>query len=213
MLTALLLVASAASAHFIIQSPPSRPFDDDGEAKGPCGNQPLGARTHFPITGGSIIGDLFHPTATANFSIVIGNTDPLASQFGQVFIGPGSNVQLTEGEFSAGPIDLSKVQGAVDGASGTIQVALSTVDGLLYQCIDVTLDAKLTAVPSASITPFSAIPDGGAPATTTTANAPSSAKASSSNVPASTASTTAKSGAVGNAVAFVALAVAASLAF
>ncbi|KAI8621684.1 hypothetical protein BC830DRAFT_1093077 [Chytriomyces sp. MP71] len=131
MLISLLLAASAASAHFIIQSPPSRPFDDDGEAKGPCGNQPLGVRTHFPITGGNIVGDLFHPTATANFSIVIGNTDPLASQFGQVFIGPGSNVKLTEGEFSSGPIDLSKVQGVADGAGATIQVAVSTVDGLL----------------------------------------------------------------------------------
>ncbi|KAI8613720.1 hypothetical protein BC830DRAFT_1082476 [Chytriomyces sp. MP71] len=196
--TLVLAAASSAMAHFIIQSPPSRPFDDDGEAVGPCGNQPLGARTAFPITGGAIIGDLFHPTATANFSIVISNTDPTASQFGQVFIAPGMNVALTEGQFDYGPIDLSKVDGAMNGANATIQVLISTVDGILYQCIDViqTFDSSISAIKTAAITPFSAIADAAGPAANTaTATAQASKTAAASSAVASTSS---KSGALAN---------------
>ncbi|KAJ3234734.1 hypothetical protein HDU78_005696 [Chytriomyces hyalinus] len=152
---ALLLAASSAFAHFTISSPKSRKFDEDTENLGPCGNQVLGARSQFPITGGSIKGDLFHPTATANFSIVISNTDPTASQFGKVFVPidggkEATNVALKQGSFDSGSIDLSKVSGAVEGANATLQVVVSTTDGTLYQCMDVTLSKDAAVAPAAS---------------------------------------------------------------
>ncbi|KAJ3074839.1 hypothetical protein HDU99_001655, partial [Rhizoclosmatium hyalinum] len=132
-----LLLAAVASAHFIITSPVSRPFDDELEVKNPCGGQPLGPRTDFPITGGSIVGRLLHPTGKARFSMVLSKVDPTADQFGQVLIGPGDNVQVTEGVFSTGPMDLSAIPGVKDGAPATFQVVMQTVDGVLYVCIDV----------------------------------------------------------------------------
>ncbi|KAI9343626.1 hypothetical protein BDR26DRAFT_858434 [Obelidium mucronatum] len=144
LLSAILLAATAASAHFVITSPASRPFDEDGQPFGPCGGQTLGKRTAFPLVGGTVAGALYHPSATANFSIVISNTDPTASQFGQVPIGPGFNVKLTEGPFQTDAFDLSAIPGAVDGANATMQVAVNTVDGILYICADVTLDKSLT---------------------------------------------------------------------
>ncbi|KAJ3341319.1 hypothetical protein HDU83_006690 [Entophlyctis luteolus] len=77
------------SAHFFITSPRPRAGSNDGtELIHPCGGLPLGTRTKivpdssgvFPIKGG-----LAHPTATANFSIVVTNGDPDESQFGQTF--------------------------------------------------------------------------------------------------------------------------------
>ncbi|KAJ3030614.1 UNVERIFIED_CONTAM: hypothetical protein HDU68_008367 [Siphonaria sp. JEL0065] len=134
-----LLFAAISSAHFLIDVPVSRFFDEELEPQAPCGGQPLGARTEFPIVGGQIKGLLLHPTATARFSIVISKTDPLASQFGQVLIGPGNNVQITEGDFTTNPIDLSGIPGVTNGASATIQVVMNTIDGVLYVCSDVTL--------------------------------------------------------------------------
>ncbi|KAJ3019518.1 UNVERIFIED_CONTAM: hypothetical protein HDU68_010631 [Siphonaria sp. JEL0065] len=193
MVLSLVLFAATASAHFLIGSPIARPFDDDGEAIGPCGGQPLGSRTHFPITGGVISGGLYHPTGTANFSIVISNTDPTASQFGVVPIGPGFNVKLTEGPFSTDPIDLSKIPSAVDGANATIQTVISTVDGVLYVCSDVVLDKSISKNAASSPLPTEAAPSAFTTATKGAA-----------------ATSTTKSGAFANAVAagFVALVVA-----
>ncbi|KAJ3230237.1 hypothetical protein HDU81_004649 [Chytriomyces hyalinus] len=176
---ALLLAASSAYAHFTISSPKSRKFDEDTENLGPCGNQVLGARSQFPITGGSIKGDLFHPTATANFSIVISNTDPTASQFGKLFVPieggkEATNVALKQGSFDSGNIDLSKISGAVDGANATLQVVVTTTDGILYQCMDVTLSKDAAAAPagsSAASTANAAASATGATTTTTKSSA------------------------------------------
>ncbi|KAI9336954.1 hypothetical protein BDR26DRAFT_864271 [Obelidium mucronatum] len=150
LLPALLVLVATVSAHFVINTPTSRPFDEDRQTIGPCGGLPLGKRTAFPLVGGIVSGALYHPSALANFSIVISNTDPTASQFGKAPIGPGFNVKLTEGPFSTDPIDLTKVSGAVDGANATIQVAINTVDGILFICSDVKLDKSLSKGSSAS---------------------------------------------------------------
>ncbi|KAI9343627.1 hypothetical protein BDR26DRAFT_858436 [Obelidium mucronatum] len=143
-----ILFAATAMAHFVIDVPASRFFDEEVQPVAPCGGQPLGARTDFPIVGGSIKGMLLHPTGTGRFSIVISKTDPLASQFGQVLIGPGANVRLTEGNFDTGAIDLSSIPGVVDGAQATMQVQISTVDGVLYTCMDVTLRGSSGPAPT-----------------------------------------------------------------
>ncbi|KAI9343628.1 hypothetical protein BDR26DRAFT_858438 [Obelidium mucronatum] len=148
-----LLLAATATAHFVIDSPASRFFDEEGQPKAPCGGQLLGARTDFPIVGGSIKGMLLHPTGTGRFSIVISKTDPVAAQFGQVLIGPGANVRLTEGNFDTGAIDLSSIPGVVDGAQATMQVQISTVDGVLYTCMDVTLRSGGSPPPQTTAAP------------------------------------------------------------
>ncbi|KAJ3051014.1 hypothetical protein HDU99_008529 [Rhizoclosmatium hyalinum] len=181
----LIALASTVSAHFLVGAPPSRPFDDDGELIAPCGGQALGARSQFPITGGVVSGGLYHPTGTANFSLVVSNVDPTADQFGQVPFGPGFNVKFTEGLWSTDKIDLSQIPGCVDGANVTMQVVMTTVDGTLFVCMDVTLDKTLTADPISSPVPTKA---GGGSAANVTATA-TTAKAV---VPTSAVTTSAK---------------------
>ncbi|KAJ3026871.1 UNVERIFIED_CONTAM: hypothetical protein HDU68_004928 [Siphonaria sp. JEL0065] len=147
-----LLFAANAFAHFLIDVPVSRFFDEEKQPQAPCGGQSLGARTNFPISGGSIKGLLLHPTGTAQFSIVITNSDPLTSQFGKILIGPGPNVKVSEGAFSSGPIDLTGIPGVVDGASATIQVVMNTVDGVFYVCSDVMLVGNSVASPAHTTT-------------------------------------------------------------
>ncbi|KAI8842648.1 hypothetical protein BJ741DRAFT_340215 [Chytriomyces cf. hyalinus JEL632] len=125
------------AAHYAIFSPAPRDgTDEQTELIAPCGGLRLGARSNFPIKGGVITGDLAHPTATASFSIVVSETDPAPSQFGQVFVGPPPMSVLTLGSFSV-PIDLSSIPQCVDGAAVTFQVVMQTADGTLYTCLDV----------------------------------------------------------------------------
>ncbi|KAJ3267208.1 hypothetical protein HDU77_003288 [Chytriomyces hyalinus] len=125
------------AAHYAVFSPAPRDgTDEQTELISPCGGLRLGARSNFPIKGGVITGDLAHPTATASFSIVVSETDPAPSQFGQVFVGPPPMSVLTLGSFSV-PIDLSSIPQCVDGAAVTFQVVMQTADGTLYTCMDV----------------------------------------------------------------------------
>ncbi|ORY51587.1 hypothetical protein BCR33DRAFT_780540 [Rhizoclosmatium globosum] len=186
-----LLLAAVASAHFIITSPVSRPFDDELEVKNPCGGQPLAQEQTFQsVTGGSIVGRLLHPTGKARFSMVLSKVDPTADQFGQVLIGPGDNVQVTEGVFSTGPMDLSAIPGVKDGAPATFQVVMQTVDGVLYVCIDVNLVARSISQPAATT---AAAPPVIQPEQTTTAAAvpPVDAPAATGTTPAQTQATSA----------------------
>ncbi|KAJ3384724.1 hypothetical protein HDU84_002663, partial [Entophlyctis sp. JEL0112] len=128
------------SAHFFITSPRPRAGSNDGtELIHPCGGLPLGTRTKivpdssgvFPIKGG-----LAHPTATANFSIVVTNGDPDESQFGQTFFDGGRDAGMVFGyfTFNASVLDIPEI---VDGANAVIQVSMYTVDGWLTECSDV----------------------------------------------------------------------------
>ncbi|KAJ3119070.1 hypothetical protein HK100_000480, partial [Physocladia obscura] len=135
----LVLLATVANGHFAIFSPAVRAGSNDlTEPVAPCGGLPLGARSQFPVAGGSITGALYHPTAEANFSLVVSNSDPTNAQFAVTWFGPGENAAFTEGGFSV-PIDLTAVQGCVVGANATLQVVMITVDGTLHECMDVTL--------------------------------------------------------------------------
>ncbi|KAI8612539.1 hypothetical protein BC830DRAFT_1170974 [Chytriomyces sp. MP71] len=170
--------AQLAAAHYDIQSPAPRAGSDDlTELVAPCGGLPLGGRSSFPITAGSITGGLYHPSAVAQVSVVFSSVDPAPSQFGQVFVaGPGLTVK--EGYFTI-PVDLSSFAPAVDGATATFQVVMVTPDGTLYTCIDVTLKGNTPAPPASS---FSAAPvtsgfslaSSAAPEPTTSAVAPTS---------------------------------------
>ncbi|KAI8609609.1 hypothetical protein BC830DRAFT_1222160 [Chytriomyces sp. MP71] len=70
--------------------------------------------------------------------------------------------------FDYGPIDLSKVDGAGNGANATIQVVVNSGEGTLYQCIDVvkspslmpaiqTFTSSASSASIATITPFSSL--------------------------------------------------------
>ncbi|KAJ3335156.1 hypothetical protein HDU83_000583, partial [Entophlyctis luteolus] len=137
LLLCLAVAVVRVSAHFAITSPAPRSGSSDlTELTAPCGGLPITTRTLFPITGGSITGALYHPTAVANFSLVVTNTDPPESDFAKTWFGPGEEAAFTEGSFTVSA-DLSDVAGCVVGANVTFQVVMHTVDGILYECMDV----------------------------------------------------------------------------
>ncbi|KAJ3294686.1 hypothetical protein HDU79_010644 [Rhizoclosmatium sp. JEL0117] len=138
----LLLLLHSVSAHFAVDVPKSRPFDEPLQPVAPCGGQPLGPRTRFPIVGGLIKGALYHPSGLGNFSVVVSDA-PQPADFGKTYFSEGTNVRFTAGLWSTRPVDLSAVPGCVDGANVTFQVVMSTVDGILYSCMDVVLDKSL----------------------------------------------------------------------
>ncbi|ORY51584.1 hypothetical protein BCR33DRAFT_459221 [Rhizoclosmatium globosum] len=92
----LLLLLHSVSAHFAVDVPKSRPFDEPLQPVAPCGGQPLGPRTRFPIVGGLIKGALYHPSGLGNFSVVVSDA-PQPADFGKTYFSEGTNVRFTAG--------------------------------------------------------------------------------------------------------------------
>ncbi|KAJ3113267.1 hypothetical protein HK100_002045 [Physocladia obscura] len=198
----LLSLAATGSAHFFITSPVPRAGSSDGtELIYPCGGLPLGTRTTltpvngvFPIKGG-----LAHPTAVANFSIVVGNEDPILSQFAVTFFDGGENLGLVEGYFTF-DADVADIPAITDGANAVIQVEMDTADGHLDVCMDVTFSLSEAATTTTTTTTAesgsSSGSGGGATATASTDLAETTTTASfagSSTFEASAGETTADS--------------------
>ncbi|KAI9362109.1 hypothetical protein DFJ73DRAFT_813486 [Zopfochytrium polystomum] len=135
--------ARAARAHYQVTSPTARPFVESLEVIPPCGGQPLGARTTFPIDGGVLAGQSYHATATANISVAF-TADPILADFAQV-LGPFT---VNLGNFKTPAVSLTKTAGAAVGRNVTVQMTYFAGDGLLYQCVD----AVLTAASSSNST-------------------------------------------------------------
>ncbi|KAM0754609.1 hypothetical protein T439DRAFT_321645 [Meredithblackwellia eburnea MCA 4105] len=187
----LLALASVASAHFTLDFPQTRGFDEDLEPNF-CGGFNLSStRVPFPLSGGPILIDSHHPSADVAILISF-NSDP--TSFAQFNTTPsGQTYGLLKpfgtitglGEFcfnvNVSALGLSSVS---NGTAATIQVAYNGGDGALYQCSDVVLSS--TYVP----TNVSCV-------NTTASSSSSSAGASGSKTAsgtAATASATTKSG-------------------
>ncbi|KAI8612538.1 hypothetical protein BC830DRAFT_550882 [Chytriomyces sp. MP71] len=146
-LLAILTVAQLAAAHFKIVSPTPR-FNSTGlhELVHPCGGVPAVNRTLISVTGAWLNGTLGHPSAPANFSVFVGNSDPKSDADFTLI----QSVTAYMGPWNA-TIDFSAIAGVKDAANATIQVSMKTDDGFLVQCADVTFKA-------AAVVPVSSVP-------------------------------------------------------
>lgn len=189
---ALLAFASSALAHFTLDYPTSRGFDEDIENDNFCGgfhNVSL-PRQPWYYRNGPIEIDSHHDSATVN--IYLSLSPPTSAQSFLALSSLRHDIAITgQGEFCF-HANATSVQGAAAGTNATIMVEyINNVHGHLYQCTDVTFtdDAKvganltctdaLTAAASAPGTSSSAT--GSASATSRS----SSAATSSSTAPAS----------------------------
>ncbi|KAH6572671.1 hypothetical protein BASA60_006482 [Batrachochytrium salamandrivorans] len=175
------VLVPAVSAHFVLTSPPGRGFDELTEPTGPCGGfNTIGMRSSIGMQ--------------SNITLKVADTNASAV----INFGPGANPTTFPytlghhhyaaiGEYTI-TIDLAKA--GVPGNStstaslGTIQVVVTSADGTLYQCADVSIGAGSTpaspASPASSSAPGIPSTSSVAPAASGTAAAKAASGAESS---------------------------------
>ncbi|PMD35169.1 hypothetical protein L207DRAFT_587482 [Hyaloscypha variabilis F] len=145
-LLALAALTTLASAHFNLDYPAARGFDEDILGTSPCGGQDTVStnRTLYPLTGGSIALTMGH--IDANVAVYIGFGDSVGSSFNTV-------IRPTFTEQGLGNFCMTGIEipggSALEGMNATIQVVTNgDPDGGLYNCADVTLSASATGLAS-----------------------------------------------------------------
>ncbi|KAF9110976.1 hypothetical protein BGX27_005551 [Mortierella sp. AM989] len=141
-LATLLLCSSAAMAHYTLDYPQSRGFDDAKEPSAPCGGfDAVANRTQFPLTKGFLQINSHHAKAEVKINVVIGNS-PAAADFITAAGTPANSTSLNRPGNICLPLDLSSYKGAADNINATIQIVYNGGDSPLYQCADVVLVAS-----------------------------------------------------------------------
>ncbi|CAG8961016.1 hypothetical protein HYFRA_00002556 [Hymenoscyphus fraxineus] len=148
-ITALVALASAATAHFTLSYPAVRGFDEDKLDQFPCGSIDTvsATRTPWPLTGGSIALEMGHSSSTIQVTIAFGN-DP-GSSFNTIIQRPISQTGL--GSFCLTGITLPSGVNVTSGTNATIQVITNgDPSGGLYNCADITFSSTATG-PSSDV--------------------------------------------------------------
>ncbi|KAG4429295.1 hypothetical protein IFR05_015226, partial [Cadophora sp. M221] len=135
------------TAHFNLDFPAARGFDEDKLSTFPCGGQdtPSTARTLWPLSGGQIALTMGHIDANVEVLIAIGN-DP-GSAFNTV-IRPTFKEQGL-GAFCMTGLEIPSALAVAEGMNATIQVVTNgDPEGGLFNCADVTFSASAVAASS-----------------------------------------------------------------
>ncbi|KAI9711011.1 MAG: hypothetical protein M1820_002449 [Bogoriella megaspora] len=133
----LLTFLPLVSAHFNLNYPPARGFDEDTLPTFPCGGQDTvsAKRTEWPING-PIQLDMGH--TTTNVQVLLGMGDDPGTAFNTVLV-PTFHEQGPQ-NFCLGEIPIPSSLNITDGMNATIQVVTNGDDGPggLYNCADIT---------------------------------------------------------------------------
>ncbi|OCL11479.1 hypothetical protein AOQ84DRAFT_188204 [Glonium stellatum] len=137
---ALLSLIPLSSAHFLLNWPPARGFDDSTSSNFPCGgfNTVSSNRTTWPATGGPIQLDMHHTQTDVEVLIALGS-DPGVNY--NIVMRP-TFLQQGLGNFCVGMVSVPSGVNITEGMPATIQVVSNGDEagsGGLYQCADVTL--------------------------------------------------------------------------
>ncbi|KAH9224779.1 hypothetical protein DL95DRAFT_378428 [Leptodontidium sp. 2 PMI_412] len=135
---------SLTTAHFNLDFPTARGFDEDKLSTFPCGGQDTvsSSRTLWPLSGGQIALTMGHIDANVEVLIALGN-DP-GSAFNTI-IRPTFKEQGL-GAFCMTGFTLPSGLAVSEGTNATIQVVTNgDPEGGLYNCADVTFSAQATA--------------------------------------------------------------------
>ncbi|KAF4629126.1 hypothetical protein G7Y89_g9016 [Cudoniella acicularis] len=146
-LTALTAFASLASAHFNLNYPAARGFDEDILGTFPCGGQNTVSsnRTVWPISNGEIALTMGHIDANVEVLIAVGNNP--GSAFNTVLRKTFTEQGL--GTFCMTGFSVPSSLNITDGTNATIQVVTNgDSNGGLYNCADITFSSNAPAVAS-----------------------------------------------------------------
>ncbi|KKY22586.1 putative gpi anchored [Phaeomoniella chlamydospora] len=147
-LASTLVLASVVSAHFVLDYPTARGFDEDTLVNFPCGgqNSVSSNRTTVSTDGFAIELTMGHDEAAVEVLLGLGN-DP----------GESFNIVLKQtfreeglGSFCLSDVTLPSSLNLTDGQNATLQVITNgDPDGGLYNCADITFSTATTeSVPS-----------------------------------------------------------------
>ncbi|GAA5876776.1 hypothetical protein JCM16303_006283 [Sporobolomyces ruberrimus] len=141
-----LLALPVALAHFTLDYPQTRGFDEDTEPQF-CGgfNSTSSTRVPFALGQSSILIDSHHPTAQVAVLISFEENPTSIEQFTKLSNGTSYGLLKdfeslgSEGEYCLS-VDVNSLNlGITNGTAATIQVEFNGGDGTLFQCSDVTL--------------------------------------------------------------------------
>ncbi|CAE6352009.1 unnamed protein product [Rhizoctonia solani] len=146
---AMAALAASASAHFTLDWPATRGFNEDIENQFCGGFSNAGARSSFPLGAAGVNIDSTHDTANV---IVLISFDANPQNITQ-FSNSSNGAQLTsfikldkQGEACI-PVNIQSLglSNVANGTNATIQIQYDGGDGNLYQCADVTLLSNFAA--------------------------------------------------------------------
>lgn len=156
-LVSLLCLASVAVAHFQLNYPPTRGFDDDTEPQTICGGfNTVSNRTAFPLSGGQIQITSFHVQASVFAEISFDSNPTSFTQFNTSSNGTNYSPLIPVNQIPEGAacwnvnVASLNVTDAKDGTNATLVVIFDGGDGTLYQCADLILSSS-ASIPSGSI--------------------------------------------------------------
>ncbi|KAL2912599.1 hypothetical protein HK105_207907 [Polyrhizophydium stewartii] len=132
-LTSALVAAAAAhavSAHFILTSPPSRGFDELIESQAPCGGFNTTSATRTTVNTLTTL-NLTIADRGSQLVVKFGTGDNPTSFPVQVASAGWSDTGIFPIQISLAPTNITSP------VNGTIQIVLTSKDGVLYQCADV----------------------------------------------------------------------------
>ncbi|KZW01964.1 hypothetical protein EXIGLDRAFT_736705 [Exidia glandulosa HHB12029] len=177
-----LTLAVAASAHFTLDFPETRGFDEEIEPKFCGGFDKVGNRSQFPLGGGVLAIDSHHPSASVLVTIAINDAPTSFDQFNATKSAGSAGTVLPffkiEGEgvhCFATNIEGLGIASAKDGVEATIQIQFDGGDGPLFQCADVTLSSSASATTPSTCPAVSPAPSVSSTATSTSTSSDSAA--------------------------------------
>lgn len=129
------VLTSLASAHFTLDYPPARGFDEDQLVNFPCGGQNTVSsnRTQWPLAGGPIQLTMEHDRAAVQVLIALGND--ATDAFNTVLIPTTQEEGI--GKFCLGDVKVPESLGVKEGDNATIQVVTNgdPTGGLYNVCV------------------------------------------------------------------------------
>ncbi|KAF4304442.1 putative gpi anchored protein [Botryosphaeria dothidea] len=186
------------TAHFTLEWPTARGFDDDKAGTFPCGgfDAVSSNRTSFPLSGAPIQLKLGHTETNLQVLLAVGN-DPGSAY--NIVLRPTFRERGPD-DFCMGAIEIPASANLTEGMNATIQVVSNgDPSGGLYQCADITItNTQLTAdevsqhCTNSSGIQTQAIPNAGNANETTesSSSSPSSASGTASSTGASATAST-----------------------
>ncbi|KAF8605009.1 hypothetical protein BDV93DRAFT_439668, partial [Ceratobasidium sp. AG-I] len=183
-------LAASAAAHFTLDYPLTRGFNEDNEPQFCGGFTTPGRRSPFPLGAAGINIDSHHDTANVIALISFDANPQNITQFSNSSNGAQltSFIKLDKQGEACIPVNIGAlgIANVVNGTNATIQIQFDGGDGNLYQCADVTLisgftvPSNVTCAASATASASGTAPasaSGTAPASTASANAASQVQA------------------------------------
>lgn len=185
------LLFSVASAHFTLDYPTSRGFDEDLEPNFCGGFNVSSTRQPYPLGTAPLLIDSHHPSADV-FILVSFDANPTnftafnTTDSGVTYppLRPAGQITGT-GEFCF-DVDIQSlgIAGVGNGSLATIQVVFNGGDGVLLQCADLILLTNFTVPSNITCANITSTATTSSSAASTTASGSTSAPAATSSKPA-----------------------------